>query len=43
MRAVRRLAWIASSKVTAGTLSDIWSALRTDTVPWNVKSKFSGA
>jgi hypothetical protein len=43
MRAVSRLARTASSTATAGTLSDICSALRTETVPWKVRSKFSGA
>ena len=34
---------ILSSTATAGTLSDICSALRTATVPWKLRSKFSGA
>ena len=42
-RVVRRLAPTFSSSETAGTLSDICNALRTVTVPWNVRSKFSGA
>ncbi len=42
-RAVKRLAPTLSSTATAGTLSDSCSARRTVTVPWNVRSKFSGA
>jgi hypothetical protein len=42
-RAVKRPAPILSSTATAGTLSDICSALRTATVPWKLRSKFSGA
>ena len=42
-RAVKRLAPTLSSTATAGTLSDICKARRTDTVPWKVRSKFSGA
>ena len=42
-RAVKRLAPTPSSSATAGTLSDSCSARRTVTVPWKVRSKFSGA
>ena len=42
-RAVSRLAPTRSSTATAGTLSDNCSARRTVTVPWKVRSKFSGA
>jgi len=43
MRAFSRLAPTLSSSATAGTLSDICKARRAVTVPWNVRSKFSGA
>ena len=42
-RATSRLGPTASSTATAGTFSDNCSARRTVTVPWKVKSKFSGA
>jgi hypothetical protein len=42
-RAVSREGPTRSSNATAGTLSDNCSALRTGTMPWKVRSKFSGA
>ena len=42
-RAVKRLAPTLSSTATAGTFNDICRARRTVTVPWKVRSKFSGA
>ena len=42
-RAVKRLAPILSSTATAGTFNDSCNALRTVTVPWKLRSKFSGA
>ena len=41
-RAISRLGPTASSTATAGTFSDNCSARRTVTVPWKVRSKFSG-
>ena len=43
IRAFSRLAPTPSSSATAGTLSDNCKARRAVTVPWKVRSKFSGA